>query len=69
MVSVGRGMTIGISRCRIHGGLEERGIVGSKVGILVGNSVCHFVGHSEGGIVGHSVRRFVDISQCELERV
>ena len=69
MVDVGRGMMIGISRCRFHGGLEEKVIVGSKIGILVGDSVCNLVGHPESGIVGRSVRRFVDISPCELERV
>ena len=69
MVAVGRGMTVGISQCRFHGGLEEKGIVRNIIGILVGDSVCPVIGHSDSGIVGHSVGRFVDISQCALERV
>ena len=62
-------MTIGILWCRSHGRLEERGIAGNMIGVMVGDSVCNLVGHPESGIVGRSVRRFVDISQCELERV
>ena len=68
-VDVGQGMTVGVSWCRFHSGLEERGIVGKIIGILVGESVCNPVGHSESSIVGHSVRRFVDISPGKLERI